>query len=137
MKLCSFGLALAMMFAGVTAQAQTPSWTTPADSSRCPSKWGAEDERGAGNHMKPQTVLNAKKLIQTGEVIELGHVLNAQMPLSPGRMFNMQVKQTAAALGINRRSGNEELIVAEMGQVGTQFDGFAHQSHAKSLRATA
>ena len=79
--------------------------------------------------MKPQTVLNAKKLIQTGEVIELGHVLNAQMPLSPGRMFNMQVKQTAAALGTNRRSGNEELIVAEMGQVGTQFDGFAHQSH--------
>ena len=99
MKLGSFGLALATMFAGVTAQAQTPSWTTPADSSRCPSKWGAEDERGAGNHMKPQTVLNATKLIQTGEVIELGHVLNAQMPLSPGRMFNMQVKQTAAALG--------------------------------------
>ena len=129
MKLCAFGIALATLFAGVAAQAQTPSWMTPADSARCPSKWGAGDERGAGNHMKPQTVLKAAKLIQTGEVIELGHVLNAQMPLSPGRMFNLQVKQTAVALGTNRRSGNEELIVAEMGQVGTQFDGFAHQSH--------
>jgi kynurenine formamidase len=129
MKLRAFGIALATLFACVAAQAQTPSWMTPADSARCPSKWGAEDERGAGNHMKPQTVLKAAKLIQTGEVIELGHVLNAQMPLSPGRMFNLQVKQTAAALGTNRRSGNEELIVAEMGQVGTQFDGFAHQSH--------
>src|SRR5436190_16049910 len=87
MKLGSFGIVLATLFAGVTAQAQTPSWTTPADSSRCPSKWGAEDERGAGNHMKPQTVLKATKLIQTGEVIELGHVLNPQMPLSTGRTF--------------------------------------------------
>jgi len=99
MKLCAFGIALATLFAGVAAQAQTPSWMTSADSARCPSKWGAGDERGGGNHMKPQTVLKASKLIQTGEVIELGHVLNAQMPLSPGRMFNMQVKQTAAALG--------------------------------------
>jgi kynurenine formamidase len=29
----------------------------------------------------------------------------------------------------NKRYGNEELIIAEMGQVGTQFDGFAHQTH--------
>jgi len=111
------------------AEAQTPSWTTPPDNARCPSKWGAGDERGSANYMKPQTVLNATKLIKTGEVVELGHVLNAQMPLSPGRMFNLEVKQTAPASGTNRRSGNEELIIAEMGQVGTQFDGFAHQSH--------
>jgi kynurenine formamidase len=120
---------LATLLAGVAANAQAPSWTTPPDSARCPSKWGAGDERGAANHMKPQTVLNASKLIKTGEVIELGHVLSAQMPLSPGRTFNMQVKQTAPAVGTNKRSGNEEIITAEMGQVGTQFDGFAHQSH--------
>src|SRR3979490_1499767 len=117
------------LFASVVAEAQTPTWTPPANSGRCPSKWGAGDERGAANHMKPQTVLNTTKLIKTGEVIELGHVLSAQMPLSPGRTFNMQVKQTAPAVGTNKRSGNEEIITAEMGQVGTQFDGFAHQSH--------
>ena len=120
---------LATFFVGATASAQTPSWTPPPDSARCPSKWGAGDERGAGNHMKPQSVLNAVKLIKTGEVFELAHVLSAQMPLSPGRIFNMQVKRTAAPLGTNQRTGNEEIITSEMGQVGTQFDGFAHQSH--------
>jgi kynurenine formamidase len=33
----------------------------------------------------------------------------------------------------NRRGSNEELIVAEFGQVGTQFDGFAHQTIGDSM----
>lgn len=119
---------IAALIANVTAEAQTPSWTPPPESARCPSKWGAGDERGAGNHMKPASVLNATKLIKTGEVIELGHVLSASMPLSPSRTFNMTVKRTSTAAGTNRRTGNEEIITAEMGQVGTQFDGFTHQS---------
>jgi hypothetical protein len=28
----------------------------------------------------------------------------------------------------NRRGSNEEVVIGEIGQVGTQFDGFAHQS---------
>jgi len=111
------------------AIAQTPSWLPPADSARCPSKWGAGDERGSGNLMKPQTVLNAVKLIKTGEVIELSHPLNAAMPMVAGRVFDLQVKRTGAARGVNKIRPNEELIVAEMGQVGTQFDGFAHITH--------
>src|SRR4029434_10935126 len=71
---------------------------------------------------------NALKLVKTGEVIERAHVLNAQMPLG-ARTCNLIVKQTSAPAGSNQRSGNEEMIIAEMGQVGTQFDGFAHQSH--------
>jgi len=58
------------------------SWQPPSDAQRCPSKWGAGDQRGSANLMKPQTVLRASRLIRTGEVIELGHVLNASMPLS-------------------------------------------------------
>jgi kynurenine formamidase len=118
----------ALVLAGA-AVAQTPSWLPPADSARCPSKWGAGDERGAGNHMKPQTVLNAAKLIKTGEVIELGHPLTANMPMVPGRVYDMQVKRTAATGLANKLYVNEELIVAEMGQVGTQLDGFAHITH--------
>jgi hypothetical protein len=60
------------------AATQTPSWSPPADSARCPSKWGAGDERGAGNHMKPQIVLNAIKLIKTGDVVELAWPLNCR-----------------------------------------------------------
>lgn len=33
----------------------------------------------------------------------------------------------------NRRGSNEELVIAEMGQVGTQFDGFAHQTIGDSM----
>jgi len=116
-----------------SAIAQTPSWTPPPDSARCPSKWGAGDERGSGNHMKPQSVLNAAKLIKTGEVIELGHVLSAGMPMQSTRRFEMFTKRTGAYLGSNRRGSNEELVVSEIGQVGTQFDGFAHQTHENSL----
>jgi hypothetical protein len=30
------------------------------------------------------------------------------------------------------RGSNEEIIITELGQVGTQFDGFAHQTHLNS-----
>src|SRR6266446_6305336 len=130
MQRIAFGVVLgAMLAASSTVLAQAPSWTPPPDNQRCPSKWGADDERGAANHMKPQSVLNAVKLIKTGEVIELGHPLNASMPLAAGRVYDMQVKRTAVSDLANKRNGNEELIIAEMGQVGTQFDGFAHQTH--------
>src|ERR1700681_2315323 len=85
-------------FAATSAIAQTPSWTPPPDSARCPSKWGAGDQRGSGNHMRPQSVLNAAKLIKTGEVIELGHVLNAAMPISRTRRYEMFTKPTTAYL---------------------------------------
>jgi len=43
-------------------------------------------------------VLNAVKLIKTGEVFELAHVLNAQMPLSPAAFSTCRSKRTAQAL---------------------------------------
>lgn len=125
------GSALIAAVAGTAAQ--TPSWVPPAESARCPSKWGAGDQRGAGNHMKPATVLNATKLIRTGEVIELGHVLNTKMPIQTTRRFEMFPKPGTPPNGTNNRISNEELVVAEVGQVGTQFDGFAHQTHGNSL----
>lgn len=125
--------ALAAVLTLVTGQAfAQSSWLPPPDSARCPSRWGADDERGSGNHMGPASVLAATKLITTGEVIELSHPLHAGMPLAAGRVYDMQVKRTAVSELANKRNGNEELIIAEMGQVGTQFDGFAHQSIANS-----
>ena len=111
------------------AQAQQPTWSPPAPSERCPSKWGAADERGSMNHMKPAAVLAATKLIRTGEVIELGHVLNSSMPISGTRRYDVHPKRTFMNPQSNQRGSNEELVVSEIGQVGTQFDGFAHQTH--------
>jgi kynurenine formamidase len=125
------GCAAAFLAAVTSAAAQ--SWQPPADDQRCPSKWGAGDERGAANLMKPETVLRAVRLIRSGEVIELGHVLSAAIPLSAGRRFAVDTKRTTMNPQSNRRGSNEELVIAEIGQVGTQFDGFAHQTIGNSL----
>jgi kynurenine formamidase len=124
---------LSALLVGICASyAQTPTWTFPPDSTRCPSKWGAGDERGAGNHMGPMSVLNAVKLIKTGEVIELGHPLNSKIPLG-ARHFELYTKRNTPYVGSNRFSYNEELVVSEMGQVGTDLDGLAHIMHDGSL----
>ena len=109
-------------------------WNVPAESQRCPSKWGAGDERGSGNHMKnPQNVLRGARLIKTGEVIELAHVLGPGMAFFGTRIFNLHTKRTFVNPGRNTRGSNEEVVTSEIGQVGTQFDGFAHQTHGDSL----
>ncbi len=131
MRLSTAITAVALMSCAASANAQ--SWQPPADSERCPSKWGASDQRGAGNHMKPETVLRAARLIRTGEVFELGRVLNADMPFSSGRRFELEMKRTNMNAGSNRRGSNEEIVFTELGQVGAQFDGFAHQTIGDSL----
>ncbi|HSG63515.1 MAG TPA: cyclase family protein, partial [Gammaproteobacteria bacterium] len=126
---------LTMVSVGVLASplAYAQSWQPPADAERCPSPWGAEDERGAANLQSPEAVLRAARLIRTGEVIELGHVLSSDIPLNPSRQFSVETKRTAPFAATNRRGSNEEIVISEIGQVGTQFDGFAHQSIGDSL----
>ena len=129
------GAAFGALFATAAVQAQqaqAPSWTVPAENQRCPSKWGANDERGSMNHQKPAAVLNAAKLIKTGEVIELAHVLGPNMAFFGTRRFDMHIKRTFLNQFSNMRGSNEEIIITELGQVGTQFDGFAHQTHLNS-----
>jgi kynurenine formamidase len=126
------GLVLAAVSALTCAPALAQSWTVPPESQRCPSKWGAGDERGSGNHMKPASVLRATQLIKTGEVIEIAHVLNDKMPFFGTRRFDVHTKRTFMNDFSNRRGSNEEIVISEIGQVGTQFDGFAHQSHEDS-----
>ena len=129
----ALGLAGAVaVSASVLAQSQ-PTWLPPAEKDRCPSKWGAGDERGSGNHQKAATVTKAAGMIKTGEVIELGHVLNDKMPFFGTRRFDVHVKRTFLNQPANKRGSNEEVVISEIGQVGTQLDGFAHQSHEDSL----
>jgi kynurenine formamidase len=129
----SIVIACAAAFVFATTAAQAQSWQPPSDAQRCPSKWGAGDQRGAANLMNSETVLRAARLIKAGEVIELGHVLSTTMPLSAGRRFEIDTKRTTMTPQSNRRGSNEELVIAEIGQVGTQFDGFAHQTVGNSL----
>jgi kynurenine formamidase len=130
MKTQSFFLAL---FLAATSNAFAQTWSPPSDAQRCPSKWGANDQRGSGNHMKPESVLRAVKLVRTGEVIDLARVLSSDMPFSSGRRFELHTKRSNMNLGSNRRGSNEEIVFTEMGQVGTQFDGFTHQTIGDSF----
>src|SRR5262245_15646549 len=122
-------LAMAMTMGWLSAGAAVAqTWQPPAADQRCPAKWGASDQRGAANHMTPQNVLRATRLIHTGEVLELGQLLSADMPLAPGRRFELLTERTNGPLGTNTRYSNEELVVTELGQVGTQLDMFSHQA---------
>jgi kynurenine formamidase len=109
------------------------SWRAPNETERCPSQWGANDERGSMNHQKPEAVLKATRLIRKGEVFELGRVLSSTMPLFGTRIFDLYTKRTFMNSAPNRRGSNEELVVTELGQVGTQFDGFTHQTIGDSV----
>ena len=125
-------LVLTMLFAGAVLPVYAQSWTPPAERDRCPSKWGAGDERGSGNHMGSASVLRAARLMRQGEVVELGQVLHGGIPLG-ARHFELYPKPTSMNREPNRRGSNEELVVTELGQVGTQFDGFSHQTIGDSM----
>ncbi len=78
--------------------------------------------------MKPEQVLKAAKFIRSGEIIELGQVLDPEkMPFFPGRQLSILTKRTNVLPQSNRRISNEEMVIGELGQIGTQLDGFSHQ----------
>jgi kynurenine formamidase len=125
-----FALAATVMGFG-SASAQ--SWSPPTLEQRCPSKWGADDERGAANLMGPDAVLRASKLIRTGKVFELGKELNTTIPFFGERRFSIQLKRTSNPAATNKQRSNEEIVTTELGQVGTQFDALNHQGIGEHL----
>src|SRR5258708_18593352 len=114
--------ALALICFPLVAPAE--GWNVPAESERCPSKWGPGDERGSGNHMKnPEVVLRGARLIKSGEVIELSHVLAPGIAISATRVYQLHPKRTVVNPARNTRDSNEETVVSEIGQVGPHFAG--------------
>jgi kynurenine formamidase len=121
-------MAIAVMLTlGSTALHAQQTWTPLPESQRCPSKWGAGDQRGSGNWMKPETVLRATKLIHTGETFELSFVLSPDMPIIGNRVYDLVTQYPGKSQKPNAGGSLTEIVISEIGQVGTQFDGFAHQ----------
>jgi kynurenine formamidase len=67
-------------------------------------------------------------LIHSGEVFTLGFHLSAELPLIGGRRFDLHMKR-GTATDPDTRGENEEVVITELGQVGTQLDAFAHQMY--------
>src|SRR5688572_19332805 len=132
MKRCSMCLALicALSILG-TASAQTrdqgPWWPN--------AQWGAGDQAGASNWITPDKVLAATALVKTGRMFELGHVYERGMPLIGNRSYNLFIPSfpTAGPFGPNNIVFNDEYVAAEIGQVGTQFDGPGHVGQKMKL----
>lgn len=101
---------------------------TPIGSTWWPSEWGPEDQRGAANRLTPAKVLEATRLITRGKVYQLGRVYEAGMPLFGARHYSLSIPglPTGGPIGANEIVYNDEMLSAEIGQVGTQFDGLGH-----------
>lgn len=134
MRTIAAAIAAAALLGLNVAPAGAQGWQMPPESERCPSKWGKDDQRGAANMMTAQSVAQAARLIKTGEVFELGAVLSPDQResfINAGRQFNIYTKP--ALPQPNARQIQEELVVTELGQIGTQIDSFAHQMWGDSF----
>jgi kynurenine formamidase len=89
---------------------------------------GPQDEAGGSNWITPAKVLEAARLIKTGKIYELGHVYETGMPLFGARVFALRIPgtPTGGPFGKNKLVFHDEFVSAEIGQVGTQFDGLGH-----------
>ena len=120
----SVSIGIALLLVATSSGAQD--WRPTPPERRCPSRWGANDERGAANHMAPETVMRAVRLIKEGKVYELGRVLEPTMPLVGIRTFGLHTARSSGPTGVNQIRGNEEVVTTQLGQVGTQFDALPH-----------
>lgn len=101
---------------------------TPIGPKWWPSEWGADDQRGAANRITPQKVLSAAALITQGKIYQLGRPYEHGMPLLGKRVYSLTIPGLPSlnAAGTNQIVSNSEMVAAEIGQVGTQFDGLGH-----------
>ena len=88
--------------------------------------WGAGDEAGGSNWITPSKVMEAIQLVTEGKTYELGHVYERGMPLYGERTYSILIPDPGAPVGKNQLVSNDEFVCAEIGQVGTQFDGPGH-----------
>ena len=119
------------LFATAVLLAGTPAWAAPP----CPfeSRFGKQDEIGASQTQTPEKALEAKNLIDTGQVFDLSHVLAEEtVPLPFGRVYdNGMFTFVFAAPPANPtpQMFSQGPIVAFMGQLGTQIDALGHTGH--------
>jgi kynurenine formamidase len=116
--LLGFSVLVVAVLAATVARGQADRWY--------PSKWGAADQRGAANRITPAKVLEAKDLIKTGAIYQLGHVYEPGMPMFGTRHYSLRIPQVFAMPGKNQAVYHDEIISGELGQIGTQFDGLGH-----------
>ena len=128
------GVLIASLLVSTGAFAQAGMDNNPADEKWWPSEFGAADEIGAANYITPQKRLEAVKLVKQGKTATLGMPYSNHMPGVLGRTFTLTIPSGANAThfpfpwpgGHYYQAFFDEMVTAEIGQVGTQWDGLAH-----------
>lgn len=118
---------LLTLSAAITGNAQQYN-DEPLTDNWAPSEWGPDDKAGAVNRTTPEMVLKAMGLVRQGKVATLGKIYASDAPVFGERAYRLSIPglPTGDALGPQRVVYNDELVTAEIGQVGTQFDGPGH-----------
>lgn len=93
-----------------------------------PSKWGPDDEKGAFNTNTPSKIMSSLKIPKSGKVYRLGMPYTMDMPAFGKRTYAIHIPGLPAGgpLGENQVIWNDEFVVGEIGQIGTQFDSAFH-----------
>ena len=103
----------------------------PADENWWPSEFGPDDQAGAVKYITLEKVVQAAQLVKKGMTATLGRPYHNGMPLLPGRSFALSIPgggtPTHGPLNWGGDSYQmtfmDELLTADIGQVGTQWDG--------------
>jgi kynurenine formamidase len=111
--------ALALTFVVAAQTRESGPWWPNAE-------WGPTDQAGASNLITPEKIVAALTLAKTGRVYEIGQVYERGMPLGATRDYALRLVPAIEPVGTNRVLYNDEFVAAEIGQVGTQFDGLGH-----------
>ena len=127
---------ISLATAAVTAGAFTAAGAqgnNPVEEQWWPSEFGPDDQAGGTNYITPASRLAAAKLVKLGEVATLGMPYHLRTPVFPGRLYSITIPgggnptHDLAWTGDSyRQTFMDELVTAQIGQVGTQFDSLAH-----------
>jgi hypothetical protein len=96
------------------------------------SEFGADDQAGATNYDHAGEAHRGGQAGQAGQGRDLGHALSNHMPLVPGRTFTLTIPGYPTHGPLSWPCDNygqtfmDEILTAEIGQVGTQFDSLGH-----------
>jgi kynurenine formamidase len=96
-----------------------------------PSRYGADDELGAGNELTPERVMEALRIPRRGEVIELAQLLEPGIPAYPPRGWHQLILAHWTLDGYmldpdTTQPTSFDEQVSQTYQIGCHLDGLGH-----------
>ena len=93
------------------------------------SKWGAGDKAGSANFVKnPANIKRALATIKQNKAVTIGKFYDKDAPAFGPRLWRMWIPgtPTGGPFGKNALVYHDELVITQIGQIQTQFDGPGH-----------